>query len=44
MPAGERKIPDPIVDPTTTAVALQTPMRRGRPVGAGEFMRAIWAG
>jgi hypothetical protein len=39
MPAGDRKMPDPIVDPTTTAVALQTPIRRGRPEDTGEFIR-----
>ena len=30
MPAGERKIPEPIVEPMTTATALQKPMRRAR--------------
>ena len=35
MPAGDRKIPDPIVDPMTTAVALHRPMRRGRPAEVG---------
>ncbi len=33
MPAGERKIPDPTVDPTRTATALQSPIRRGRAEG-----------
>src|SRR6476469_8580260 len=28
MPAGERKIPEPIVDPTSTATALQRPSCR----------------
>jgi hypothetical protein len=28
IPAGDRKIPDPIVDPITTAVALHTPSLR----------------
>ncbi len=28
MPAGERKMPEPIVEPITTATALQKPMRR----------------
>src|SRR5688572_26193801 len=40
MPAGERKIPEPIVDPTRTATALQSPSWRvregaGAPVDAG---------
>jgi hypothetical protein len=30
MPAGERKIPEPIVEPTRTATALHSPSRRGR--------------
>lgn len=30
MPAGERKIPEPMVLPTRIATALQSPMRRGR--------------
>src|SRR4051794_20069216 len=30
IPAGDRKIPDPIVDPTRTATALHIPRRRGR--------------
>src|ERR1700689_2966513 len=34
MPAGDRKIPDPMVDPTSTATALQSPSRRNR---AGRF-------
>ena len=29
MPAGERKMPEPIVVPMTTATALQRPSRRG---------------
>src|SRR5256885_16442672 len=29
MPAGDRKIPDPMVEPTRTATALQRPSRRG---------------
>jgi hypothetical protein len=29
MPAGERKIPEPIVEPTRTAIALHNPSRRG---------------
>jgi hypothetical protein len=29
MPAGDRKIPEPIVEPTRTATALQRPRRRG---------------
>jgi hypothetical protein len=29
MPAGERKIPEPIVEPTRTATALHIPSRRG---------------
>lgn len=33
MPAGVRKIPEPITDPTTIAIALPSPSRRGsRPV------------
>jgi hypothetical protein len=31
IPAGDRKIPEPMVDPTTTAIALQRPIRRGSP-------------
>ncbi len=33
MPAGERNIPDPTVDPTRTATALQRPIRRGNAEG-----------
>jgi len=33
IPAGERKIPDPTVDPTRTATALQRPIRRGNAEG-----------
>ncbi len=33
MTAGDRKIPDPIVDPTSTAMALKSPSRRGREEG-----------
>ena len=29
MPAGERKMPEPMVLPTRIATALQSPMRRG---------------
>src|SRR6476469_8074234 len=29
MPAGERKIPEPMVEPTRTAMALHIPSRRG---------------
>jgi hypothetical protein len=29
MPAGDRKIPEPMVEPTRTATALQRPSRRG---------------
>ena len=38
MPAGDRKIPEPIVEPITTAIALQSPMRRwsdGTAAGSG---------
>src|SRR5690348_11379625 len=39
IPAGERKIPEPIVDPTRTATAVQRPILRGRAVrGGGAFM------
>ena len=35
MPAGERKMPEPIVMPMTSATELQRPRVRGRrPVGA----------
>jgi len=40
IPAGDRKMPEPIVEPTTTAVALQRPIRLGRPV-RGEVMAAM---
>src|SRR5689334_7752708 len=30
IPAGDRKIPDPIVMPTTTVIAPNRPRRRGR--------------
>jgi hypothetical protein len=40
IPAGDRKIPDPIVDPTTTAMALHKPMRRGSPEEVGDGMAA----
>lgn len=39
MPAGDRKIPEPIVDPMTTAMALQRPMRRSSPGEAGAVIR-----
>src|ERR1700723_946477 len=35
MPAGDRKIPEPMVDPTSTATALQRPRRR---TSAGRFV------
>ncbi len=34
MPAGERKIPEPIVEPMTTATALQRPRVRRSSCGA----------
>jgi hypothetical protein len=37
IPAGDLKIPDPIADPTTTAIALHKPSRRGRLEG-GDVM------
>lgn len=37
MPAGDRKIPDPIVEPMSTATALNSPRRRGsRESGSAE--------
>jgi hypothetical protein len=42
MPAGDRKIPEPMVDPTRTATALQRPSWRvSELVGAdiGEWWR-----
>jgi hypothetical protein len=36
MPAGDRKIPEPIVVPTRTAIALQRPRVRGSSAGADE--------
>src|SRR6476646_515399 len=33
MPAGDLKIPDPIVDPTRIATAVQSPILRGSPSG-----------
>ena len=30
MPAGERKIPEPMVEPMSTAIALARPSLRGR--------------
>lgn len=41
MPAGERKIPEPIVDPMTTAMALQSPMRRSRVPALGAPGEAV---
>src|SRR5678816_1759466 len=41
-PAGERKIPEPIVDPTSTATALQRPSWRVRVLGAGAVMGEGW--
>jgi hypothetical protein len=35
MPAGDRKMPDPIVEPTSTAVALHNPRRRTSVCAAG---------
>ena len=32
MPAGDRKMPEPMVEPITTAIAVQRPIRRGRVV------------
>jgi hypothetical protein len=40
IPAGDLKIPDPIVDPTRIATAVQRPILRGSPSGepaAAEF-------
>ena len=44
MTAGERKMPDPTVDPTRTATALQRPIRRGNAEGInnGTATRAGW--
>jgi hypothetical protein len=40
MPAGERKMPEPMVEPMTTAIALHRPMLRWSPCGAaGEDIR-----
>jgi hypothetical protein len=38
IPAGDRKIPEPIVVPTRTAMALHSPKRRGNSVLALEFV------
>jgi hypothetical protein len=38
MPAGDRKMPEPIVVPTRTAIALQSPSRRGNSVPAPAFV------
>src|SRR5215211_7327287 len=52
MPAGERKIPEPIVEPTSTATALQRPSWRvrdgagasaGAGILAGADIREGWA-
>ena len=44
MPAGERKMPEPMVDPITTAIALQSPRRRSRVAGGGvAFIRRKYA-
>jgi heme/copper-type cytochrome/quinol oxidase subunit 2 len=44
MMAGERKIPDPTVDPTRIATALQRPILRGKAVGInnGTATNASW--
>ena len=44
MPAGDRKIPEPTVEPMTTAMALQRPMRRSRPEVGVADMRRSYAG
>ena len=44
MPAGDRKMPEPIVVPTRTAIALQSPKRRGRAVATPESGPASVAG
>jgi hypothetical protein len=43
MPAGERKIPEPIVMPTTMATALHNPRLLGRPpLSLGEADMRQW--
>jgi hypothetical protein len=44
MPAGERKMPEPTVDPTRIATALQRPIRRGRAVAMnnGTVTEVVW--
>src|SRR5215207_6848899 len=47
MPAGDRKIPDPMVIPTTIETALHSPRRLGSPLDgsslpAGEGDMSLW--
>ena len=45
MPAGERKMPEPMVEPITTAMAVHSPMRRwsvGSTVNTGDVIALVY--